>query len=80
MKYLIWKNNGYKKNKDDLLNVLLTNSSFADVFEGENPLHPVGGMIRINHKRYKITRFEKMDEDMIEIVVILATEGVSETA
>ena len=80
MKYLIWHNDGHKKGKDDLLNVLLTNHSFAEIFEGDNPIHPVGGTIRINQKRYRITRFEKISDDMIEIVVVLATEGVPETA
>ena len=80
MKYLIWHHDGHKKGKDGLLNVLLTNRSFAEVFEGDNPLYPVGATIRINHKRYRITRFEKMDDGMVEMVVVLATEGVSETA
>jgi len=80
MKYLIWNGNDREKEKDKLLSVLLTNRSFAEIFEGDNPLHPVGGMIRINHKRYKITRFEKISDDMIEIVVVLVTKGVSETA
>ncbi|MDH5417432.1 MAG: hypothetical protein OEW86_05500 [Nitrosopumilus sp.] len=80
MKYLIWNGNDREKEKDKLLSVLLTNRSFAKIFEGDNPLHPVGGMIRINHKRYKITRFEKISDDMIEIVVVLVTKGVSETA
>ena len=81
MKYLIWQNNNDDHaNKDRLLNVLLTNHSFAEIFEGDNPLHPVGGTIQINHKRYRITRFEKISGDMVEIVVVLVTEGVSETA
>ena len=80
MKYLIWHNKGHKKDKDNLLNVLLTNHSFAEIFEGDNPLHPVGGTIQINHKRYRITRFEKISDDMIEVVVVLVTKGVSETA
>ena len=79
MKYLIWQNdNDHKKN--NLLNILLTNHSFAEIFEGDNPIHPVGGIIKMNHKRYRITRFEKISDDMIEIVVVLVTEGVSETA
>ena len=77
MKYLIWHN---KKDKDNLLNVLLTNHSFAEIFEGDNPLHPVGSTIKMNHKRYRITIFEKMADDMIEIVVESITKGVSETA
>ena len=77
MKYLIWKNNN-EKDKDNLLNVLLTNRSFAEVFEGDNPLHPVGEIIKIHHKRYRITKFEKV-EDVIEVKVVLVT-GVSETA
>jgi hypothetical protein len=80
MKYLIWQNNDHKKDKGDLLNVLLTNCSFAEVFEVDNSLYPVGGTIKINHKRYRITTFEKMDDDMIEVKVVLVTEGVSETA
>ena len=80
MKYLIWNGDDPEKDKDKLLNVLLANHSFAEIFEGDNPLHPVGGIIRINHKGYRITRFEKIADDMIEIVVVLATEGVSETA
>jgi len=80
MKYLIWYNNNREKDKDTLLNVLLTNRSFAEVFEGDNPLHPVDGTIKMNHKRYRITRFEKMDDDMIEVRVESATQGVSETA
>ena len=80
MKYLIWQNNNDQDNKGKLLNVLLTNRSFAEIFEGDNPLHPVGGTIKMNHKRYRITRFEKIADDMIEIVVVLTTEGVSETA
>ena len=78
MKYLIWQNNDNDKNK--LLNVLLTNRSFAEIFEGNNPLYPVGETIKMHHKKYMITKFEKIDDDMIEIVVVLATEGVSETA
>lgn len=79
MKYLIWQNNDHKKDKDKLLNILLTNRSFAESFEGDNPLYPVGGTIKMNHKRYRIIRFEKIDDDMVEIVVVLVTEGVSET-
>ena len=80
MKYLIWYNNNHEKDKDKLLNVLLSNRSFAEIFEGDNPLHPVGGTIKMNHKRYRITRFEKISDDMIEIVVVSVTKGVSETA
>ena len=79
MKYLIWYNNNHEKDKDKLLNVLLSNRSFAEIFEGDNPLHPVGGTIQINHKRYRITRFEKIDDDMIEVKVELITKGVPET-
>ena len=78
MKYLIWQNNRDHNNK--LLNVLLTNYSFAEIFEGDNPLHPVGATIKMDHKRYRITKFEKIDDDMIEIEVESTTEGVSETA
>lgn len=69
MKYLIWKSNNEKDNKGKLLNVLLTNRSFAEVFEGDNPLHPVGETIKMHHKRYRITRFEKM-ENMVEVGVV----------
>ena len=69
MKYLIWQNdNDY--NKNDLLNVLLTNHSFAEIFEGDNPLYPVGATIKMDHKRYRITRFEKIDDDVIEVEVV----------
>ncbi|MDH3279287.1 MAG: hypothetical protein OEL84_09600 [Nitrosopumilus sp.] len=80
MKYLIWYNNNREKDKDKLLNVLLTNRSFVEIFEGDNPIHPVGGIIKMNHKRYRITRFEKIDDDMIEVRVESVTQGVSETA
>ena len=77
MKYLIWHNNDHeKKDKSKLLNVLLTNRSFAEIFEGDNPLYPVGEIIKMYQKKYKITKFEKTD-DMIEVVV-LVTRGVSE--
>ena len=78
MKYLIWQNNDKDKNK--LLNVLLTNRSFAEVFEGDNPLYPIDETIKMHHKRYRITRFENMADDMIEMEVVLVTEGVSEAA
>ena len=80
MKDLIWQNNNGHANKDILLNVLLTNHSFAEIFEGDNPLHPVGATIRMNRKRYRITKFEKIADDMIGIEVESVTEGVSETA
>ena len=80
MKYLIWQNNNDQNNKGNLLNVLLTNRSFAEIFEGDNPIHPLGGIIKIHQKKYKITKFEKIDDDMVEIVVALVTEGVSEVA
>ena len=80
MKYLLWQNNNGHTNKGKLLNVLLTNYSFAEIFEGNNPLYPVGATIKMDHKRYRITRFEKIFDDMIEIVVELTTKGVSETA
>jgi len=68
MKYLIWKSND-EKNRRKLLNVLLTNRSFADVFEGDNPIHPLGGIIKIHQKKYRITKFEKA-EGMIEVGVV----------
>ena len=80
MKYLIWYNNNREKDKDKLLNVLLSNRSFAEIFEGDNPLHPIGATIKMNHKRYRITRFKKIADDMVEIEVESVTEGVSKTA
>jgi len=62
------------------LNVLLTNRSFAEVFEGDNPIHPLGGIIKIHQKKYRITRFEKVDDNIVEVRVVLVTEGVSEAA
>jgi len=82
MKYLIWQNNGDKDESTDnnkILNVLLTNRSFAEIFEGDNPLYPVGQIIKMHQKKYKITQFEKM-KDMIEVKVDLVEEGVSEAA
>ena len=81
MKYLIWQDN---ENNDvgnhKILSILFTNHSFAEIFEGENPLYPVGEIIKMHRKRYRITRFQKM-EDMIEVKVDLAEEeGVSEAA
>ena len=68
MKYLIWQNNDKDKNK--FLNLLLTNRSFAESFEGDNPIHPLGGTIKIHQKKYRITRFEKIDDDMVEVEVV----------
>ena len=79
MKYLIWQNKN-EKAKAKLLNVLLTNRSFAEVFEGHNPIHPLGGIIKIHQKKYRITRFEKVDDNIVEVRVELVTEGVSEAA
>jgi len=79
MKYLIWQNKN-EKAKAKLLNVLLTNRSFAEVFEGDNPIHPLGGIIKIHQKKYRITRFEKVDDNIVEVRVVLVTEGVSEAA
>ena len=78
MKYLIWQNND-DDDKGKLLNVLLTNRSFAEIFEGNNPLYPKDEIIEIHQKKYKITKFEKMDDDMVEMEVVLVT-GVSEAA
>lgn len=61
-----WEND---KEKGKLLNVLLTNRSFAVIFEGDNLLYPVGQIIKIHNKKYQITKFEKM-EDMIEVKVV----------
>jgi len=67
MKYLIWHNdNDHKKDKGKLLNVLLTNHFFAEIFEGNNPLYPVGEMIKMHQKKYRITKFEKVG-DVIEV-------------
>ncbi len=80
MKYLIWQDNDDKDDDNHkILNVLFTNHSFAEIFEGENPLHPVGEIIKMHHKRYKIIQFQKMEE-MIEVKVDLIKKGVSETA
>ena len=79
MKYLIWQNNDHGNN-NKLLNVLLTNRSFAESFEGDNPIRPLGEIIRTHQKKYRITRFEKVDDDMVEVEVMLVTEGVSEVA
>ena len=76
VKYLIWQNNDNDKGK--LLNVLLTNRSFAEIFEGDNPLYPVGQIIRMHHKKYRITKFEKTD-NIIEVKVV-SVPGVSEAA
>ena len=80
MKYLIWQSNDHEKDKGKLLNVFLTNRSFAESFEGDNPIHPVGGVIKIHNKKYKITKFQKIDDDMVEAEVVLVIKGVSETA
>ncbi|MGI9568038.1 MAG: hypothetical protein ACR2LL_13655 [Nitrosopumilus sp.] len=77
MKYLIWQKNDNDNNK--LLNVLLTNRSFAEVFEVDNPLYPIDETIKIHNKKYRITEFDKIDDDMIEMEVVLVTE-VSEAA
>ena len=66
MKYLIWRND---HDQDDLLNVLLSNRSFAEIFEGDNPLYPVGETIKMHQKKYMITKFEKF-EDMVEVGVV----------
>lgn len=82
MKYLIWQNNNDDKDEgvdNKILNVLLTNRSFAEIFEGDNPLYPVGEIIKTYHKKYKVTKFEKM-EDMIEVKVDLIEDGVPEAA
>jgi len=82
MKYLIWQNNGDKDeciDNDKILNVLLTNHSFAEIFEGDNPLYPVDEIIKMHQKKYRITKFQKM-ENMMEVEVDLVEEGVSEAA
>ena len=60
MKYLIWQSND--NDKDRLLNVLLSNHSFAEIFEGDNLLYPVGDIIKIRQKKYRIMKFEKMEK------------------
>lgn len=81
MKYLIWQNNNDDKDEgidnNKILNVLFTNHSFAEIFEGDNLLHPVGEIIKMHQKKYRITKFEKM-EDMVEVEVDSVEEGVSE--
>ena len=75
MKYLIWQSNYDNDDDDDddgkdkLLKILSSNRSFAEVFEGSNPLHPVGQMIKMHHKKYRIIKFEKM-ENMARVVVV----------
>ncbi|WP_316504330.1 hypothetical protein [Nitrosopumilus sp.] len=76
MKYLIWQNNNENdtddclcKNNGKILNVLLTNRSFAEIFEGDNPLYPVDQIIKMHQKKYRITKFEKTD-DVIEVGVV----------
>jgi len=87
MRYLIWQSKDENsdddclcKNKGKILNVLLTNRSFTEIFEGDNPIHPLGDIIKMNQKKYRITRFEKVSDDMVEVEVVLVTEGVSEAA
>jgi hypothetical protein len=79
MRYVIWHSNDREKDKDKLLNMLLSNRSFAEVFEGDNPIHPLEGIIKIHQKKYRITRFEKVGDDMVEVRVVSVT-GVSEAA
>ncbi|MGI9567400.1 MAG: hypothetical protein ACR2LL_10370 [Nitrosopumilus sp.] len=76
MKYLIWQNNNENdtddclcKNNGKILNVLLTNRSFAEIFEGDNPLYPVDQIIKMHQKKSRITKFEKAD-DVIEVGVV----------
>ncbi|MGI9566757.1 MAG: hypothetical protein ACR2LL_07060 [Nitrosopumilus sp.] len=71
MKYLIWQSkDNDKKDRGKLLNVLLTNRSFTEVFEGENPMYPVGETIKMHQKKYRITKFQKVDDDMVEVGVM----------
>ena len=73
MKYLIWQSD----NDDDqnkLLKVLLSNRSFAEIFEGDNPLYPIGDIIKIHQKKYRITKFEKV-ENMVEVDVVMAAKA-----
>ena len=79
MKYLIWQDKDDVDN-NKILNILFTNHSFAEIFEGENPLFPVGEIIKMYQKKYKITQFQKM-ENMIEVKVdLVEEEGVSDAA
>ena len=71
MKYLIWQSGN--NDNDKLLNVLLSNRSFAEIFEGDNPLYPVGDIIKMYHKKYRITKFEKM-KNMAKVGVIMVAE------
>ena len=70
MKYLIWQSNDCEKDRGKLLNVLLTNRSFAEIFEGNNPLYPVGEIIKMHQKNYRITKFQKITDDMVEVRVM----------
>ena len=78
MKYLIWQSDNdddSNKDKDKLLKVLPSNRSFAEVFEGSNPLHPVGDIIKMHHKKYRITKFKKV-KNMVKVdVVVLAVKA-----
>ena len=74
MKYLIWQSGNDDDDDDDdaedtFLKILSSNRSFAEVFEGDNPLHPVGDIIMMHQRRYKITKFEKM-ENMARVGVM----------
>lgn len=55
----------------DVLSVLPTNRSFAEAFDGENPIRPVGGMVYVNHKAYRIADFQK-SSDVVNVKVVKA--------
>ena len=52
-----------------LLGVLSTNRSFAERFDGENPIFPIGGKISINQKVYEIIDFQKL-LDTVNVKVV----------
>lgn len=56
-----------------ILNVLPTNRSFTEAFEGENPIYPVGGDVSINKKLYKIIDFQQKSTDTMKVKVMKAT-------
>ena len=40
-----------------VLDVLSTNTAFAEIFDGENPIYPIGGLMSIDNNRYRIIEF-----------------------
>lgn len=53
-----------------VLDVLSTNTAFAESFDGENPIYPVGGIISIDNNRYRIIEFRHL-AGVIEVDVEL---------